>query len=1106
MKHFFTIAIFFLFQYTICAQFNLTIPGGRIASVTRVEDTLYFWGENYIWRSTDWGATVTIFELLSSYNDYAERYPQGSTGVTSLYSVKTWTQDNTFYRVSEQSNNGGINFSRQISYYSPKYKTGGDYAYSEMVFAPEFPFLGLRDNNLFVSLGNGYNFKFITENGIKRNVNIGTTAIPVPDLVNYQTYGNGKIIGFKNNDLKIINLQDSITTTIQVGDSLKLNKFEFQNIYNGNICLFNKDSSYYYLLNIESNILTRHNHLVFPFDKSYFYENQILYQKGTTYSVFNFSTGVLDVLNTSTINVSSGLSFLGKECIIVGRNNGKSFDITRDLGQSWVAHEDIAITSHWFNTIFDWNNTIYAIREGKLYKTPCDSTNQTMQYVHDVGSEVGPLLMSYPNTQSNCRNHAQVLENLDSVLFRENYRSIDLGKTWDTLPYQSLCFDYDNKQIIAFGKNSDNSVYLFKSIDLGQTWQEITFPIAIGTNISPIFVFHGDTIIGGGTVNPYFFISTDNGINFQNLTLQNANYYSSLLTAFYDNKIFSNTFSGGFFNSHRLNKSDGTNITSGVGLMSTYKNRLGLIYYDDSHFTFIQLKYQKYGARFPLNFNSFNQTLNVLKEGQFGVTDNFLHSDTRIYKFSNPKISLSTCEDSAQFQGIMYPIGQTVHTNNGCLMDTIIEVKKLPMIHPVLSACPENIVITSYGGPAIATWTPPTATIDCGGTVVPTSNYQSGATFSGGTTTVIYTAKDIQNNQTTCSFTVEVVLVLADLQIDSLDIPSLTTNTGTWLPFKYEIKNAGILDVAENLNVSYYLSTNNALTNLGSLRGSMTIDNLSINSSLVISDSIFIPSTQLFGDFYLKIKADDDNDIEELNEGNNVFVSQNTVQILKILPDLLIDSLNLPSLTVKKGSWLPFEYEIKNAGILDVYENLKVSYYLSKINSPNTLGTFRGSTTMDNLPINGSLVISDSIFIPTTQLLGDFYLKIKADDDNDIEELNEGNNVFVSSDKISVQQNIILGTLEGFDDDFNLIVLPNPANDFVNLHFTGLKHNQIDFENLSGKIVNQLGQIVEQFSFKMNNSEVFTLNLSDLINGIYFIEIETADKRTLKRKLIVSKK
>ncbi len=88
----------------------------------------------------------------------------------------------------------------------------------------------------------------------------------------------------------------------------------------------------------------------------------------------------------------------------------------------------------------------------------------------------------------------------------------------------------------------------------------------------------------------------------------------------------------------------------------------------------------------------------------------------------------------------------TVIISNPCANDSTA---------PVFANCPANIVKTTTDTVATATWTPPTATDNCTTPSV-SSTYNSGATFKIGTTTVIYTATDLKNNKTTCSFTVTV--------------------------------------------------------------------------------------------------------------------------------------------------------------------------------------------------------------------------------------------------------------------------------------------------------------------------------------------------------------
>ena len=78
-------------------------------------------------------------------------------------------------------------------------------------------------------------------------------------------------------------------------------------------------------------------------------------------------------------------------------------------------------------------------------------------------------------------------------------------------------------------------------------------------------------------------------------------------------------------------------------------------------------------------------------------------------------------------------------------------------IKPIISNCPNNIFAltnTNLNG-AIAIWKAPTATDNCT-TPIMTSNFTSGSTFSIGTTTVIYTAVDVNNNSSLCSFNITI--------------------------------------------------------------------------------------------------------------------------------------------------------------------------------------------------------------------------------------------------------------------------------------------------------------------------------------------------------------
>src|SRR5439155_22202036 len=77
---------------------------------------------------------------------------------------------------------------------------------------------------------------------------------------------------------------------------------------------------------------------------------------------------------------------------------------------------------------------------------------------------------------------------------------------------------------------------------------------------------------------------------------------------------------------------------------------------------------------------------------------------------------------------------------------------------PTLTACPSDITQSTDPGvcSAVVTFTAPTASDLCDGTVPVTCTPASGSTFNKGTTTVTCTATDAANNSASCHFDVTV--------------------------------------------------------------------------------------------------------------------------------------------------------------------------------------------------------------------------------------------------------------------------------------------------------------------------------------------------------------
>ncbi|MEQ1744423.1 MAG: HYR domain-containing protein [Saprospiraceae bacterium] len=78
----------------------------------------------------------------------------------------------------------------------------------------------------------------------------------------------------------------------------------------------------------------------------------------------------------------------------------------------------------------------------------------------------------------------------------------------------------------------------------------------------------------------------------------------------------------------------------------------------------------------------------------------------------------------------------------------------------LVSNCPPDITVNTGNCTALATWTPPVFSDNCGAITV-SSNHKPGDVFPETTTQVVYTASDTWGNTTTCSFNVTVVDTIA---------------------------------------------------------------------------------------------------------------------------------------------------------------------------------------------------------------------------------------------------------------------------------------------------------------------------------------------------------
>ncbi len=122
-----------------------------------------------------------------------------------------------------------------------------------------------------------------------------------------------------------------------------------------------------------------------------------------------------------------------------------------------------------------------------------------------------------------------------------------------------------------------------------------------------------------------------------------------------------------------------------------------------------------------------------------------------------------------------------------------------------------------------------------------------------------------------------------------------------------------------------------------------------------------------------------------------------------LLPDLILGNLTLATPTVQQGQVLNFSVDIKNLSTANATGNFTVKAYISKDNVLSGDDIQNGVVTTGNFPAGFSVTqVLGASTIPTTLPIGQYFLILKVDADNQIAESNEFNNEIISSTSFSV--------------------------------------------------------------------------------------------------------
>lgn len=227
-----------------------------------------------------------------------------------------------------------------------------------------------------------------------------------------------------------------------------------------------------------------------------------------------------------------------------------------------------------------------------------------------------------------------------------------------------------------------------------------------------------------------------------------------------------------------------------------------------------------------------------------------------------------------------------------------------------------------------------------------------------------------------------------DLQVASIITPN-NAFSGQGIDVTWVVKNEGVGNMDPNITYldRIYLSDEpvfnvGASTLLGSQMHTATLD---AGASDTLTKTVTLPQG-IFGDYYIHILADAEDDVfEYLFENNNTGTSDIVNVILTPPPDLVVASVAQPD-SANNRELINIQWTVENAGGSDATGNWWDRIYVSTLDvfDPDSAtlisSLFR---VQQNLPPGGSYTAAQNLFIPIN-LGGPIYFYITTDANNDV--------------------------------------------------------------------------------------------------------------------------
>jgi hypothetical protein len=334
---------------------------------------------------------------------------------------------------------------------------------------------------------------------------------------------------------------------------------------------------------------------------------------------------------------------------------------------------------------------------------------------------------------------------------------------------------------------------------------------------------------------------------------------------------------------------------------------------------------------------------------------------------------------------------------------------------PVIANCPRNFERLISNGGSNITFNEPTATDNCGLQSFVGMINNGRTSFQGtngyfaasgiGNDTIVYTATDNRNNRATCTFIVKKFTYATFAKSLTANIPHDTT-VYTNADCAATVWTAPLIFISSNNNQGPTPSFDlMRCTNLTPFR---RVIRDGFSYPIGGFDSLCLPlgrtTLNYVADYGTTVfPADSTLTLYNLTVPLTYSFTINVVRNATNLPDLTLANLSPRDPSVSQGQNVNFTFDAKNIGTGNATNAFTIKSYLSTDAVLDANDYQNGSIPTANYAAGSTISqIVGALNVANTVAVGNYYLILKIDADNQIAESNETNNVLVSSSTIAV--------------------------------------------------------------------------------------------------------